>query len=354
LALSSIIRSPLRSIVRSSLAGEPQNLLDAATEYLGGIEPLHYWDFTTNRALFAGVARSSLSDTPGWSFTRATVGTAETAAGAIVEFASGQLRRTDKGVLIESARTNLFLNSSVGVTQSVTVAAAAHTLSMRGTGTITLTGTSTAGPLVGTGVNNTVSLTFTPTAGTLTLTVSGSVTNVNLEAGAFATSWIPTAGASVTRDADVLQVTGMTLAYPLSLFAQYDRIIDTAANETLMQVDLASSGNPESSLLRVDTTDKAVSLMTDGGTTQGSALSVASVSAGSVVKIAGRFNVNSVNVALNGAAATEDAIGTLPDAPDRLTIGARGNSSVFAHNYIRRLAIFNTALSDANLQAVTA
>lgn len=352
MAVGSTIRSIVGSPVRGALAGRI-SLIGTATGQLGGIQPYHYWDFTANRALFAGADVGAVTSTPGWSFTRATVGTAETLAGAIVQFASGELRRTDRGVLIEGTRTNLFLNSSVAVTQDVTVAAVAHTLSFRGTGTITLSGTSTAGPLVGTGVNDRVTLTFTPTAGTLTLTVNGSATNVNLEAGAFATSWIPTAGASVTRDADVLQVTGMTLAYPLSLFAQYDRIIDTAANETLMQVDLASSGNPESSLLRVDTTDKAVSLMTDGGTTQGSATSAASVSAGSVVKIAGRFNVNSVNVALNGTAATEDAIGTLPDAPDRLTIGARGNSSVFAHNYIRRAAIFNTALNDANLQAAT-
>src|SRR5690606_26253212 len=97
----------------------------------------------------------NVDDTPNWSFTRATVGTYVNSDGSIATFSSGQLRRGDRGVLIEGARTNLFLNSAIGVTQDISVAAAAHTLSFRGTGTITLSGASTAGPLVGTGATNT-------------------------------------------------------------------------------------------------------------------------------------------------------------------------------------------------------
>jgi hypothetical protein len=79
-----------------------------------------------------------------------------------------------------SARVNLLDATTTLATQSVTVVAASHTLSFTGTGTITLTGASTAGPLVGTGVGQRVSLAFTPTAGSLTLTVSGTVTDADL------------------------------------------------------------------------------------------------------------------------------------------------------------------------------
>lgn len=146
-------------------------------------------------------------------FTRASTawyynsaGVLTSAATNVARFDCDPVTLLPLGLLIEEARTNLFLNSAVGVTQSCTVTAAAHTLSFFGTGTITLTGTSTAGPLVGTGANNRVTLTFTPTAGSLTLTVSGSCTNVQLELGAFATSPIVTVGATVTRAADVCTI----------------------------------------------------------------------------------------------------------------------------------------------------
>lgn len=109
-----------------------------------------------------------------------------------------------KGYLAEGQRENLILNSDVMVTQNITTTAAERTLSFYGTGTVTLSGTSTAGPLVGTGANDRVELTYTPTAGTLTLTVSGTVTNAQDELGAFASSWIPTVATAVTRNADQL------------------------------------------------------------------------------------------------------------------------------------------------------
>ena len=85
------------------------------------------------------------------------------------------------GVEPKGGRRNLLLNTDTLSTQSLTVTAVEHVLSFTGTGTITLTGASTAGPLVGTGAGNRVSLTFTPSAASLTLTVSGSVTFAQLE-----------------------------------------------------------------------------------------------------------------------------------------------------------------------------
>ena len=88
-------------------AGGIGDLLSQATLQLGGIAPYHYWDFTTDRALFASADVGDVDNTPGWSFARASTGYAETVAGTLTSFASGALRRTDKGVLIEGARTNL-------------------------------------------------------------------------------------------------------------------------------------------------------------------------------------------------------------------------------------------------------
>jgi hypothetical protein len=106
------------------------------------------------------------------------------------------------GLLIEEQRVNLLLNSETLATQSATVAAAAHTLSFYGTGSVVLSGAHSA-TVNGAGAYPTrTTLTFTPTAGSLTLTVTGTVQYANLEAGAFATSWIPTTGTTATRSAD--------------------------------------------------------------------------------------------------------------------------------------------------------
>jgi hypothetical protein len=98
-----------------------------------------------------------------------------------------QATSTKRPVL--SAKVNLLTGSAALATQSVTTKAIPYTLKQTGTGTITLSGTSTAGPLVGPGT-----LTFTPTAGTLTLTVTGSVTEAQLETGSVATryQWVNT------------------------------------------------------------------------------------------------------------------------------------------------------------------
>jgi hypothetical protein len=103
------------------------------------------------------------------------------------------------GKTVVKAEENLLLNSATMVTQNVTTRAEAYTLSFTGTGTVTLSGTSTAGPLVGTGATDRVVLTFTPTAGTLTLTVSGSVTLAQLEARSSATAYTPTTTQPITK-----------------------------------------------------------------------------------------------------------------------------------------------------------
>jgi hypothetical protein len=89
----------------------------------------------------------------------------------------------------DGGRRNLLTGTDAMATQSLTVLAVQHTLSFQGTGTVTLSGASTSGPLVGTGATNIVSLTFTPTAGSLTLTVTGTVQLAQLETGASRTAY---------------------------------------------------------------------------------------------------------------------------------------------------------------------
>ena len=112
-------------------------------------------------------------------------------------------------LLTQPQSTNLYLNNETLSTQNVTTSAIPYTVSFYGTGTITFTGTHT-GSLVGTGVSDRVQVTFTPTAGTLTSTVSGTVTKGQIEALSYATTPIPTTGATATRLGDVISGAGST------------------------------------------------------------------------------------------------------------------------------------------------
>jgi hypothetical protein len=147
------------------------------------------------------------------SFSRASTATFVDAGGELQIASINEPRFTHSattggclGLLIEPAGTNLLLNSSVLSTQSVAVAQTSYVLHFTGTGSIALSGASTAGPLVGAGSleRNRVSLIFAPAAaGTLTLTVTGEVLNAQLESGGLRTSYIPTAGAAATRSGDI-------------------------------------------------------------------------------------------------------------------------------------------------------
>lgn len=114
------------------------------------------------------------------------------------------------GLYLEDGTTNLFLNSTAAATQTIAVSnATAYTLSFYGTGSIVCSGAAT-NTLNGTGINDLVQVTFTTGSTSLTCTVSGSITDVQVEARPTATSRVVTAGASVTRNVEKLSTTSIS------------------------------------------------------------------------------------------------------------------------------------------------
>ena len=181
------------------------------------------------------------------SVTRATTATRVNESGVIVDVPANVARidysTGQPAILVEPQRTNLVFPSDIATTQVRAVTAQIYTLSFYGTGTVTLSG-AFSGSLVGTGTNNRVSLTFTSTAGNLTLTVSGTVTDWQLEVGSSATSLIKTVSGSVTRNADVISkynidtLIGQTEGTILVKGAQFDRgIVFRIRNNTTIGVN---------------------------------------------------------------------------------------------------------------------
>ena len=400
------------------------------------------WDFINNYARFKDVYYGPLANTPGWSFTRASTGYAQTSAGALQSFASGELRRTDKGVLIEGSGTNLCLQSQTfdnaswtknqssvsanattapdgtstadlltedstagavhRATQSPTTTAAAHTASVyvkpngrtwvymrmtdntstprrcyfncSGSGSVGTAESGMTGSIaalangwyrisakIGTALAGANFLVFGLSSADNTETYNGDgasgayLWGAQLEATAYASSYIPTTTASATRAADVLTVTGVTgLDYPLSLYAEFE-IASTVSSWSGALLTVSDGTVAERAFLAGDgsATAKLNAQSRKASAVEGNVSSAATLSVGAVYKGAARFTTNDVNIALSGAAGTADTTATNPTAPTQINFGANVAGANPFYGYLRRLAIFSRALSDAELQAMT-
>ena len=138
------------------------------------------------------------------------------------------------------APSNMLLNSATLSTQTVTVTSGAtNLLSFSGTGSITYSGAA-SGTLTGTGANNRVSVVLTMSTTSLTLTVSGTVTNAQLEPVTYQTApsaYIPTTSAAVYQprydyDPSVTPATprGMLIEEQRVNVCTYSQAINASAN----------------------------------------------------------------------------------------------------------------------------
>jgi len=169
-----------------------------------------------------------------------------------------------------------------------------------------------------------------------------------LEATAYATSYIPTTSTSVTRAADVLTYSLAATDYPLSLFAEFERAGDTGAIEV---ISTAFASSAHFAALRIDASDR-LDAQVRATTDQAIPVVTGAMAAGTVYKGAVRIATDSVQATRGGVLATEDISATMPNAPVSWYLGHFQDGSQ-PIGYIKRVAIFNSALSDADLQTVT-
>lgn len=327
---------PVRS--RLGLALEP--LVDRYRMARGGV--------------LAPMARPSIM-----AFTRASVATDGSAAGDLDSYAVDAIRNgyaggQRAGWLLEGQAQNLLLNSTALSTQSVTVTAAQHTLSFYGTGTVTLSGASTAGPLVGTGATNLVQLQFTPTAGSLTLTVSGSVTNAQLEANYYASSRIVTAGTQVTRANENAAITGNPFAAIFSNgapsgFVICDVMLPAFAN--LARLFSLSDGTLNNALeIYTSSGGSLVTPITIAGAGSGGPSPATALTAGTPARVGLRFGGGSPLVVCCNGISSSTASAALP-VTTGLYLGNRADGSRPGNSRLRGVWAGGYTPSDAAFQA---
>jgi len=260
-----------------------------------------------------------------------------------------------RGLLMEEGRTNLILNSATLVTQSVTTTATAYTLSFYGTGTVTKSGAAT-GALAGTGAAQRVTQTFTPTAGSLTLTVTGSVTNGQIEAGPFATSWIPTTGATATRAIDIAT---------MPLGSWYNASTGTFTSEHIYQgfptlltrtIELSDGGASNISYMAPVAASTRHDLATVIATVSSTSVTVAGAPVANVVsKSTMAYGTNRFLCVNNGVGplAINSATGGFPPLVSLMHLANSANGTRPQSLWFRGILYWGRQLTNAEITAVT-
>lgn len=327
--------------------------------------------------------------------TRATAGYAETNAGLLTLFGTGTPRITDKGLLVESARTNVVLwnrdlTNAAWTKTSITAALDQTGADGTATAATSLTATGANGTclqaitlassarfqsayvkrITGSG---TIQMTMDNGATWTTITVTSSYTQLSIptqtlanptvgfrivtagdaiavdfvqnENGAFKTSPIATTTASATRNVDLVSIAGLSIAPPYTLYVDVSPVSPVPIAQPadyLSAGSLVNGAGIYTAAPWVRAASATVALPVFGGST-------------TILKAAGRFATNDVRGYAQGfgppdAADTSAAIPTIT----QLDIGKVIFGGAVPCTYFRRVQIYNFGMTDAQLAALVA
>jgi hypothetical protein len=173
-----------------------------------------------------------------------------------------------------------------------------------------------------------------------------------LEAGAFATSYIPTTSASATRSADAASMTGANFSswYRADEGTIYtDFVANPTARATadrVFSLESTTSNFIFASVIRT-TTSTCFNVNTNGVNEVDIGTSTANG------KYAAAYKVNDFAVSTNGAAVATDTSGLVP-VVSTLAIGSSALFSPrFLNGTMKKLAFYPAKLTSAQLQAIT-
>lgn len=172
-----------------------------------------------------------------------------------------------------------------------------------------------------------------------------------LEAGANASTYIPTGASSVTRAADIAVVQGNNFSNWWNL--NEGTIYANATNPALGSRGIigASDGSANNRIALYSNVTDPKFISVAGGST------VADIDAGSITantkfKLIGAYKLNSYAASVNGNAVVEDNVAIVP-AVTKVQIGAN-QANEYINGTISQFNYYNTRLSNSQLQALTA
>ena len=174
----------------------------------------------------------------------------------------------------------------------------------------------------------------------------------NLTQSSHAYSYLKAEGSATTKAAESLSVATADIGYtggPVSLVTEFD--VDAAApvgSGVVRRFAMAQLGGTEFGLYQA--TYGGAALL---GVAGGSVLTGSSLTAGAN-KAALSYDTNDVAICANGGAVTTDTSQELIDASGlNFYVGGETGGASALNGHVKRVALYNEALSDTNLQALT-
>jgi len=180
------------------------------------------------------------------------------------------------------------------------------------------------------------------------------VIGIQVEAAAYASSYIPTAAAAVTRQPDVLTATAITPWFNASEGTiVFEGIPSTPASSQRGQY-LFSDGTDNERMGGYRASGLTGGyLVVDGGVTQADVSTLSSMAQSAVSRHAFAYKVNDFAGSVNGGAPVADAAGTIPTVTGlKLGQGNTAGTQAFM-GYARRFQYFNTRLPNAQIQGMS-
>jgi len=247
---------------------------------------------------------------------------------------------TTPTIALFTSSSSLLVNFNLS-TQVVTPTTGTGTITSYGNGWYRITATATLGS------NEVLQILFVGSAGQ-TIYIWGA----QCEAGAYATSYIPTLGTSVTRVADAASKTGIGSLIGVnqgSIYVELDANgLDTSTANYVF--DLSDGTNFDANRVSIYwTTANDLNVFYGYGGTY--AAVTYNFNFLTTKKIAVRWTSTQLQVVVNGVAQTAVTYGN--SSPTKLNIGSRFNDTELLSSAIKECLLFNTTLTTAQLQELT-
>jgi len=174
------------------------------------------------------------------------------------------------------------------------------------------------------------------------------------EASTIATSYIPTTAAAVTRNADVVTLSGAVSGCigqtEGTIYVELDlrNIVGTKAI-----IALTDGTTDNRIVMRFTSSTALATIIRVAGATNDYSVTIPTIpSTGGIYKIAFAYKANDYCLALNGTAYASTATRAVP-ATNSMAICQNGFGADFLNDRIRSLALYTTRLTDSELAALT-